>query len=267
MNPQRLKDSAQTPAEQIVATAAQVTPQPVSNEWAEVLKDAARPSRSGAWWSLLLVPAAVALLWVPSRTVEREVRPDENARWVETAPGEVSLQSGRLAVTAAANIKVTTPELSLHSQNARFLAEVTENGTTIWVEEGEVVARTRTGQRTVKAGESTTWPPERTAPIEAPPPPIAGDDALEVQSSMYERGLAAAKRGEHEAALAAWRESLTRFPDGVLHPEVRLALFRELLRTRRFNDAREVGQGFVRECSDDPRRSEVERILKQLPRR
>ena len=64
-----------------------------------------------------------------------------------------------------------------------------------------------------------------------------------------------AKAGRSDGAIDAWRQSLKRFPDGVLHPEVRLALLVELVRARRFAEAEVVAREFEVACADDPRRT------------
>ena len=169
---------------------------------------------------------------------------------------------------------------------SRFLAEVVAGGTMVRVEEGEVILRAGSVTRTIKAGESLTWPPAPTIPtqlLEAPPAPEsscgslglearreclrreATSDSLQAQAALYELGLVEARQGALDASLRAWRESLERFPEGVLHPEVRLAVLIELVKARRFADAQEAARDFEAHCAGDPRRADVEVLRQQLP--
>ncbi|MFZ5446420.1 MAG: hypothetical protein ACOZQL_40910 [Myxococcota bacterium] len=82
---------------------------------------------------------------------------------------------------------------------------------------------------------------------------------------MFELAALQAQRGQHAAALATWQQWLARFPEGVLHPEARLALFVELSRERRFDEARAAAAEFERTCAGDPRLPEVARLRDALP--
>lgn len=296
--PRRLIDEANDRADQVIARAASVAPQPMrADGWDDVMAAALTRGPNTA----RLVPAflfsfllgvAVVLLLRPQR--EAAVIPANvtyataGSRWSTVAPDEVALESGRLFVTtpSGAPLRVRTPHAVLEVTRSRFLAEVVAGETRVQVEEGEVVLRSGGVTRSVRAGDSLTWPPLVAIPeqlLEAAPAPgsrcgslalgerqeclrlEAADDSLQSQAALYELGSFEAKQGELEAGLRTWRESLARFPEGVLHPEVRLAVLIELIRARRFADAREAALDFEAHCTGDPRRGDVEALRSQLP--
>ena len=177
---------------------------------------------------------------------------------------------------------LATDEVAIQTSRSRFLAEVTDDGVSVFVQDGEVQVRTRTGVKTIKAGETFVWPPAPEIPSHLMAGPIdsecmdrpdqigclealtASTDALEAEVSLFELGLLQAKRREREAALNTWRDSLNRFPEGSLHPEVRLAMLLELIRARRFHDATTAAREFEESCADDPRRAQVEQLRKSI---
>lgn len=296
-SPRRLIDEANTPAERVIAQAASVAPQPLrADGWDELMSRAVTaPHRPARLVPMFILSFAVGLGLVllrrpeppPQRPVATVVLVSADARWSSTAPEEVVLQAGRLSVTSpsGAPLRVRTPDAVLEVSRSRFLAEVTSGGTMIRVEEGEVVLRANGVRRVVRAGESLLWPPAPVIPgplLELAPaaeshcanlPPDArreclqreaADSSLGAQAALYELGLFQAEQGELEAGLRAWRESLERFPEGVLHPEVRLALLIELVKARRFAEAREVARDFETHCAGDPRRPDVESLRRAL---
>jgi hypothetical protein len=176
--------------------------------------------------------------------------------------------------------------LALVVQPAKPLARAEQSVATIvpaagaaWSrEEGDVVLRTPEGRRVVHAGESLLWPPAPdipqallAEPVDATPTCLeargaqraqclateASRDGLDAQAALYELGALQVASGERRAALDTFRGSLTRFPDGVLHPEVRLALLVELVRARRFTEAAAAARDFEAACAEDPRMGDV----------
>ena len=93
----------------------------------------------------------------------------------------------------------------------------------------------------------------------------ADGESLQAQAALFELGNVEAGQGDLEASLRTWRESLERFPEGVLHPEVRLAVLIELVRARRFAQARAAAQDFEAHCTGDPRSADVGALRRQLP--
>jgi len=293
----RFLDHAQTDAERIVASAAAVAPLPLQrDEWDAVMSRAvtARPS------PLRLVPAfagslalgAVLVLALrptpPPAPVHAELVATAGAEWKQLAPDEVSLQAGRLAVArpGEGRLRVITPDAVLETNRSRFLAEVTSNGTTLVVEEGEVILRARGIERVVRAGESLVWPP----PTVIPAPLLertettsgshcatatgaalvtclaseAAGDTLDAQAALYELGALHAREGRRAVALETWRASLARFPNGVLEPEVRLAVLVELVRARKTEEAVAEAKAFEAAFPTDARADDVRSLRRSL---
>ena len=178
-----------------------------------------------------------------------------------------------------------TPDAVLDVTRCSFLAEVASGGTTVWVEQGELILRANQTVRVVHAGELLTWPPSPVIPGPLLQIPLATDsrcatlvlgprraclqseatgNSLEAQAALYELGTLETSQGQLNAGLRAWRESLARIPQGVLHPEVRLSLLIELVKARRFADAREAARDFETHCEDDPRIGDVESLRRAL---
>lgn len=288
-------DEAEARAAKLVATAAAIVPAPVDlTAWDAVVARSAAPRRDGrlvfAFAGSLAAGVALVMALTPRPVTPPAVEPPvlvaaASARWTQGADGVVSLAAGRLSVERAsgATVRVATPHATLEATRARFLAEVTAGGTTLVVEEGEVVLRGQGQERTVKAGQTLVWPeaPSIPAPLEARPTAVAQvcegvgarldclrleakGDGLSAQAALYELGVAERESGHVADALAAWTTSLSRFPDGVLHPEVRLALLVELTRQRRFAEAVAVARAFEAACASDPRVADVQALRRSL---
>ncbi|MDP1825867.1 MAG: FecR domain-containing protein [Archangium sp.] len=295
--PTRLSDGAQTPAEHQIALAASVEASPLrADGWDDLMARAvlARPPVAR------LIPAFVLsfMCGVGLVVALRPVQPPPSpgtvvlataaSRWSSPAPNEVTLQSGRLWMTTPSDepLLIRTPDVVLEVTRSRFLAEVVSGGTTIQVDEGQVVLRANEVVRVVRSGESLTWPPAPVIPgplLELAPASEsrcssldatasraclrseADGNSLAAQAALYELGVAEVKRGALEEGLQVWRESLERFPGGVLHPEVRLALLIELVKARRFSEAREAATDFELQCAADPRLLAVASLRRALP--
>lgn len=284
-------------ASRLVGLAASIEPAPVDlSKWDDVV----RATKQRRDWRL--VPAFAASLAAgivlvlslkPAPNVVVAPAPEApvlvasaNATWQQQPSGVVRLDAGRLSVQRATSGRVVleTPHATLDATRARFLAEVTAGGTTLIVQEGEVVLRTKTETRVVKAGETLVWPPTPSIPaplsaVAAPSTSVCDEatgsrldclrveaqgDGLTAQAALYELGVLELKQGNTSDALAAWTTSLARFPDGVLHPEVRLALLVELTKARRFTEAVVVARAFEVSCSADPRLADVQALRRSL---
>lgn len=293
----RFLDHAQTDAERIIASAASVAPLPLQHDaWDSVMARAvtARPS------PLRLVPAfgvslALGALLVialrptpPPPPTHAELVATAGAEWKQIAPDEVSLQAGRLAVARPGErrLRVVTPDAVLETNRSRFLAEVTAGGTTLVVEEGEVILRSRGVERIVRAGESLVWPPPTVIPAQLLERSETGGgsrcasargealvtcltaeaagDTLDAQAALYELGTLHAQAGRRAAALETWRASLQRFPGGVLEPEVRLAVLVELVRARKHDDAIAEAKAFEAAFPTDARTDDVKSLRRSL---
>jgi hypothetical protein len=291
------KDEAGLKASRLVGLAAAIEPAPVDlSKWEDVVQ-ATKQRRD---WRLVpafaasLAAGIVLVLWLkpaPNPVVAPAAEApvlvaSANASWQQQPSGVVRLDSGRLSVQRATSGRVVleTPHATLDATRARFLAEVTAGGTTVIVQEGEVVLRSKTETRVVKAGETLVWPP--TPSIPEPLSAVASSstsvcdevtgsrldclrveakgDGLTAQAALYELGVLELKQGNASDALAAWTTSLARFPEGVLHPEVRLALLVELTRERRFTEALVVARAFESACAADPRVTDVQSLRRSL---
>lgn len=291
-----LSRTATTEAETLIARAASVKPKPVDlAQWDEVVALAAvRPRRDWRLVPAFAVSLALGLGLVFLATPKREPLPavqlvaSSDAKWTQQSASLVVLTRGRMRVNEPSPVlvRLETPHVTLEAQRSRFLAEVIASGTSLVVEEGEVILRAGSVTRVVRAGESLVWPPAPTIPqalMENAPAPAearcanAGSgrrdclatealgSSLEAQAALYELGALEASEGHVEAAISAWEQSLARFPDGVLHPEVRLKLLVELVRARRFSEAAKVADGFEQAASGDPRVEDVVSLRRRLP--
>lgn len=292
-----LTKTASTEAERMVANAASVGPRPIdAASWDELVARSAMRPRTDARLIpafMLAVAAGAALVLLLTRPAPAPAPPaapqlvaTAQTKWKQPSPSTVILSEGKLSMVRAgeAPVRIETPHAVLEVRQSRFLAEVVSSGTSISVEEGEVVLRSGSTTRVVRAGESLIWPPSPVIPqalLEVAPATEvrcaatpagerrgcleaeAATSSLDAQAALYELGVLEAKSGRPERAIEAWQQSLRRFPDGVLHPEVRLALLVELVRARRFTEAEVVAREFEATCAGDPRRGEVA-SLRQL---
>lgn len=210
------------------------------------------------------------------------------AVWSLPLEGGVRLERGRFEVQPHEEAyPVSTPEVSLASQSARYAADVTEAGTSVRVFEGEVEVFAFAGQQsvTLRAGEERVFAPGNApSALDIVPPEVsspacarhsleqrvaclgneAKGDGLRAQAALYEAAYLLARAGRAPTAELTLRESLRRFPHGVLHPEVRLALIRALHAQRRLSEAADVAREFLEACPDDPRTADVTALLRTL---
>ncbi len=278
-------DAPASAAQKLVALSAQIAPRPVDAAagWRAVLVASAQPRRDWrlvpAFLASVALGAALVLLLRPAGANEPQIVAADGARW-ELRNGEVVLSAGEVTVASSA-VTIATPHLRAQLFHGRVATEVSQQQTFLFVEEGEVVLRS--GMRLLK-GASFGWPPEpeisarllapaSAAPVceSANPSQLAeclelesAGDGLQAQAALYELGAFRARAHLPALALDAWKRSLERFPQGVLHPEVRLAIVLELTRQRRFDEAERAAQQFERTCPDDPRRADVAKLRASL---
>lgn len=295
-DPRRLIEAPSTPADRVVARAAEVRPNALSaGGWAAVMKRASQPRVLPLIaLSAASIAAGIGISMMAARPTTTppaqqrripEVQAEAGAAWGRTSDDELRLTKGRLQINREGSTRLTllaTDDVAIQTSRSRFLAEVTDDGVSIFVQDGEVQVRTRTGVKTIKTGEKFVWPPLPEIPSQLVAGTIDSEcmdrpdqlgclealtgssDALEAEVSLFELGLLRSKQGDREGALNAWRDSLNRFPEGSLHPEVRLAMLLELIRARRFHDATRVAREFESSCVDDPRRAQVEQLRKSI---
>lgn len=281
-------------AAQLVATARGIPPKPVDlAQFDRVLARAAKPRSQWSQVPVFLVSAAVGALLVlvfrPAAAPSSSFRVEQGAIVQRTPAGTLRLDAGKIVFTRAASpgTVVETPHATLESRACRFSADVTPNGTVIYVDEGELVVRPKgSDERVLRAGESGTWPKAPEIPVQlldAAPAEVdaacaaeqgdarasclsreAASDGLVAQAALYELGVFEAQRGQAAASRAAFKASLERFPDGVLHPEVRLGLLVSLVRARQFGAALEQAKAFEASCGTDPRPPQVQQLRRSL---
>lgn len=267
-------------AEKAIALTASIQPRAVDpRTFDELIAQAAVSPRRD--WRLVpafaiaaLAGALLVLAWPRTAPVTpAELVATAGSNWSQSA-GVVKLESGRISVGRAGDavVRLETPHVSLEARHSRFLAEVTAAGTSLVVEEGEVVLRAGTLTRVVKAGEALVWPPTPEIPsalleTSAPTAPKCDEvsdrhacleneakgSTLDAQAALFELGT-----------LESLNESLQRFPDGVLHPEVRLRRLVLLVKARRFEEARAAAREFEQACPMDARLTEVRALRDSL---
>ncbi|MGV3619892.1 MAG: hypothetical protein ACO1OB_03690 [Archangium sp.] len=269
-----------TDAEKAIALTASIQPREVDGRDFDALvgQAALHPRRD---WRLIpafaiaaLAGAVLVLAWPKEKAgTPVELVATAGSTWSQSA-GVVKLESGRISVGRAGGVTVRleTPHVSLEARHSRFLAEVVASGTSLIVEEGEVVLRAGAVTRVVKAGESLVWPPTPEIPSSllesnAPSAPKCDEvsdrhacleneakgSTLDAQAALFELGT-----------LESLDESLRRFPDGVLHPEVRLRRLVLLVKARRFDEARAAARDFELACPTDARLAEVRALRGSL---
>jgi hypothetical protein len=228
------------------------------------------------------------LVEAPAQQPPQNVVTSAEAVWSVPVEGSLEVERGRFEVGPHAEpYTVTTPEVSLASSSARYAADVTEAGTTVRVFEGEVEVVTFASKQqvTLRAPEERSFTPgSAPSALDVVPPEVsspacarrsfeqrvaclsseAKGEGLKAQAALYEVAYLLARSGRAATAELTLRESLRRFPQGVLNPEVRLALIRALYAERRLGEAGRVAREFLAECPTDPRAAEVERFVKTL---
>ena len=286
----RWSDEPATRARKLVALSAEVPPRPVdlAAGWQGVVAASSVPRRDWrlvpAFLASVALGAALVLLLRPAAISAPHVLASDGAHW-QLQPGVVAVGAGKLTISSTKPITIATPHLRIELLNGRVATEVTHERTFFTVEEGEAV--TRSGARLTR-GATLGWPPapeiSESLMAQAPTAPICENATpeklahclelesegagLQAQAALYELGAFHARSHAPALALEAWRASLERFPEGVLHPEVRLALMLELTRQQRFVEAEAEAQRFERTCPEDPRRADVAKLrasLRPLP--
>ncbi len=256
----------------IRAPAPHPTPAPSTGVVAEVEPEppapvpAARPAAHPA--PVVAAQDAVPVDWVTSKSTV----------WTRLEKGGARLDWGRLDFTPkGSDVRLETRSATVVCAG-RFAADVTEAGTEVIVYEGTAQVASASGAVTLTAGQQRLFPLPTTVRALEPLPFEQGNpacarasfdnrltclaeqaqgDGLKAQAALYERAWLLANAGRNDAAAQTLRESLERFPQGALHPEVRLALLRVLMAQEQTDAALAVARGFSTACPDDPRRDAV----------
>jgi hypothetical protein len=217
------------------------------------------------------------------------------AQWTQGRAGVTRLEAGHFEAKASPQQpqKLQTPEVSIAATTARFAMDVTEQGTTVAVFEGTAEISTAHMHATLHAGQTRHFGADAPAvPREVVPlavEPVALDQGspacvhagsleaqlaclaaqakgndLKAQAALFEQGNLEAQAHRSAGAAETYRASLTRFPDGVLAPEVTLALMRLLASEQQYDGAIEAGSGFLKSWPDDPRCEDVKGFVSRL---
>lgn len=282
----RWSDDPVSPAQKLVALSAEVPPRPVdvAAGWRSVLVAHAQPRRDWrlvpAFFASVALGAVLVLLLRPPVSAGPQILAANDAHWELRNNREVVIGSGKVTVASPA-VTIATPHLRVQLLNGRVATDVTAHRTFLSVEEGEVVMRS--GARLLR-GATLGWPPEPEISERLLAPAPAADvcenagadqlaqclelesasDGLQAQAALYELGAFRARNNQPALALDAWKRSLERFPEGVLHPEVRLALMLELTRQHQYVEAERMARKFEETCPEDPRRADVAKLRASL---
>ena len=216
--------------------------------WSAVLER--RAQRNAPALPRYSLPAFVAAAAVASLLVVVMWPASEPA--VTEIPGaQLAARSGQPSLLTAGAVRgapsrtlarLATPHANIEWTQARFLLDVTGDGSVLLVEQGEVVWRPNDGKaQRVTAGQRVRAP--RPKPVELP----RGFGEVTVAPSAQCAGdracLEGLAQGENLAAqnalfeLGRYEEYLQRFPDGVLAPEAGLAQLSALVRAERYPEA------------------------------
>jgi hypothetical protein len=216
------------------------------------------------------------------------------SQWTKGRAGVTRLEAGHFEANASAQApqRLQTPEVTVAATNARFAMDVTDQGTTVAVFEGTAEISTAHMKATLHAGQTRHFGADApSVPREVVPlgiEPVALDQGnpachagsleaqlaclaaeakgsdLTAQAALYEQGTLEAQAHRSAGAAETYRESLKRFPDGVLAPEVTLALMRLLGSEQQYDGAIEAGRSFLKNWSDDPRCEDVKGFVSRL---
>lgn len=211
-----------------------------------------------------------------SSTIPADVEPSPGAAWHREG-SKVVVDAGKVRVRAGRRpLAVATPNCDLFVVDARVLFDVSESGTSLYVESGEVEFR----DRKLQAGERASV---EVAPLRLPSlspgasrakiegcerggpsevyeqclATVALGSELRAETALYELGLLALERGALELALARFRDHQRRFANGAFAPEASIAVMIVHQRTGRFDDARQEAAQFLARFPTDPRAAEV----------
>ncbi len=275
-DPRRLLELASTPevVHHALTLLDREAPKPLARARRDALFRAAAerahaPSRAPR---LVLAFAAACLVGaVTTGALISTLRPPEYV----AGPGAVATLDGRtLTITSghvdlrprrALRVRAGSVEVTL--QRGQAAMDVSSDGISIRVEEGEAVVRDGDTTQRLKANQGLTV---------VPPPPVqlelseartescapgaadclstlAAGDGLEAETALYELALGAHERGDTAEAIARFAEHQRRFPDGVLAPEASIGLILGHLSARDRAAAEAEARRFIERFPSDPR--------------
>ena len=206
----------------------------------------------------------ISLLRPPEFTASEGAVVSLDGRTLTVTQGHVELHPRRALTVRAGSL-----ELSL--QRGRAAMDVTSEGVSVHVEEGEAVVREGDSTHRMRAGQALTTVPPPPVQLELPEArtdscapgaaeclsALAASDGLEAETALYELALAAHERGDTAEAITRFSEHQRRFPDGVLAPEASIGLMLGHLSQRDTAAASAEARRFIERFPSDPRLDRV----------
>lgn len=211
----------------------------------------------------------ISLLRPPEFTAAPDAVVSLDGRTLTITQGHVDLHPRRALTVRAGSL-----ELSL--QRGRAAMDVTSEGVSVHVEEGEAVVREGEATHHMHAGQALTTVPPPPVQLELPEArtdscapgaadclsALAASDGLEAETAVYELALAAHERGDTTEAIARFSEHQRRFPDGVLAPEASIGLMLGHLSQRDTAAASAEARRFIARFPSDPRLERVRALAR-----
>jgi TolA-binding protein len=223
--------------------------------------------------SLLL---GVAVTWGGLRLrSEPELWLDVGAVATPLPGGGVALTAGRVVVHARRELKLETPELEVRVVRGAVAVVAEPGRSLVEVLEGAVEVRREGLQVSLRAGEKVTSEDPRLTSsrlhvaVPQTPGPCEGagaracleraaeGDDVQAQTAVLRLALEAIEARAWARAEALSRRSLARFPEGVLAPEVHLALLEALSEQQRDAEARGEAAWYLGHAPDSPSAPQV----------
>lgn len=189
-----------------------------------------------------------------------------NARHQGASNERIALNEGALSLLTRTPFTVQTPHLEVVISRGRAAFQVVNEQTRIELLEGEGVARVDDRTVRLRVGEAITSSDVRLrARVQLPEPPpdsrcngatacleqVALSDDLSAQTAMVRLGLNALAQGRFEQAAELSTSGLTRFPQGVLEPEMHLVRLQSLAKLGRDAEARAEGRWYLEHAARD----------------
>jgi hypothetical protein len=195
----------------------------------------------------------------------------------------VELRDGRITVSTMTPLMVLTPQLEVQVQRGRAAVEVAWGASTVQWLEGVTVVKRQGREVTLAPGERLHSDDARLAVLrelvpEAPPETTtcdggdveacltrvsAGGD-VSAQAALLRLALGAVVRGDWHNADAVARQSLGRFPEGVLVPELHLVRFEALRQLKQGGAARAEASWYLTNQTTAPSAPLVALLLGEL---
>jgi hypothetical protein len=220
-----------------------------------------------------------------SSTPVEEVQASPSARW-QWDGASLKLDSGRARIEPQRQrvVTVVTPELEAVLRSSAAMFDVTEAGTTLVVELGEVTWRADGRSGRLVAGQRLTIATATPALSVAPRGPLLEDCAqsaregsyedclvtaaresgLAAETALFELGLLAHERADASEAVRHFRAYGERFPNGAFGPEASIALMLELKAAGQKEAAAAEATRFLARFADEPRAARVQRWADQF---